>query len=104
MAQLEALIDAATHLVETKRLVDKIEYDISVLKKRLDIHDGEANGSVMEIDGSQTGADAEGETEDEAGGAESIVSARSTSGGRGSRKQVCDVSSNLTWLLKLRFR
>ena len=96
MAQLEALIDAATQLVETKRLVDKIEYDIAVLKKRLDIHDdGDANESVMEIEDSQTGADAEGETEDEAGGAESIVSVRSTSG-RGSRKQVRGFSSTLT--------
>jgi hypothetical protein len=78
-------------LVETKRLVDKTEYDISVLKKRLEMHDddgnGDANGSAMDVEDSQTGADAEGETEDEAGRAESVVSVRTTSG-RGSRKQV----------------
>jgi len=90
VAQLEALIDATTHLVETKRLVDKTEYDISVLRKRLELHDedgnGDASGSVMEIEDSQTGADAEGETEDETGGgAESVVSVRS---GRGNRKKV----------------
>jgi DNA methyltransferase 1-associated protein 1 len=92
VAQLEALIEATTHLVETKRLVDKIEYDISVLKKRMELHEdedgnGDAIGSAMEIEDSQTGVDAEGETEDETGGAESVVSARSTSG-RASRKQV----------------
>ena len=78
--------------------MDKTEYDISVLKKRLEIHDGDgngdANGSVMEIEDPQTGADAEGETEDETGGAESVVSVRST--GRGNRKKVREFS----WLVK----
>lgn len=100
VAQLEALIDATTHLVETKRLVDKTEYDISVLKKRMEIHDaedgnGDANRSAMEIEDSQTGADAEGETEDETGGAESVISVRSTSV-RVNRKQVREFSSSGT--------
>jgi hypothetical protein len=85
--------------------VDKTEYDISVLKKRLEIHDedgnGDANGSVMEIEDSQTGADAEGETEDETGGAESVVSVRS---GRGNRKKVREFFGSLSQCVKLRDR
>jgi len=99
VAHLEALIDATTHLVETKRLADKADYDIMVLKKRLEIREdeeeggpkmeGASGGDAMEVDDSQTGADAEGETEDDTGRAGSVVSARSINGvGRGNRKHV----------------
>lgn len=98
VGQLEALIDATTHLVETKRLVDKADYDIMVLKKRLEIREDEeggpkmeggSGGDAMEVDDSQTGADAEGETEDDTGRAESVVSVRSINGVvRGNRKHV----------------
>lgn len=84
MAQLEALIDLTTQLLETKRLAEKMEHDIAVLKNRMEIRGEEGNaetkmeeGDTMDVDDSQTGADAEGETEDDTGRAESVVSARS---------------------------
>jgi len=92
MAQLEALIDLTAQLLETKRLVEKVEHDVAVLRNRVELRDEEdtleakmEGVDTMDVD-SQTGADAEGETEDDTGRAESVISARS---GRGvHRKQV----------------
>ena len=87
-AQLESLLDAATALVETKKLVDKVEQDIRIMKARLgeqepgggedDAGTGDAAPTPMDVD---DGNDAEGEVD---GRAQSIVSTRSTR----SRKQV----------------
>lgn len=87
-AQLESLLDAATALVETKKVVDKVEQDIRIMKARLgeqepgggedDAGTGDAAPTPMDVD---DGNDAEGEVD---GRAQSIVSTRSTR----SRKQV----------------
>lgn len=88
--RLEALLEATTSLVETKRVVDKVEYDIQVLKNRLGLReqsqsvDGETKmegGDPMDVNSSQVG-DAENEGED--GRGQSVISVRS---GR-SRKHV----------------
>ncbi|KAF8914172.1 hypothetical protein CPB84DRAFT_1758608 [Gymnopilus junonius] len=83
--RLEALMEATTSLVETKRVVDKVDYDIQVLKTRLGLREqshsangGEAKiegGDSMDIDNSQVG-DAENE-EGEGGRGQSVVSVRS---------------------------
>jgi hypothetical protein len=96
-AQLEALLEATTALVELKKLVDKVEYDIGVLKARLgsrvnegadatQANDDNKDGSAMEID---QAAERKG-TEGDGGRALSVVSTRSGL----SRKQVrvCFVS------------
>ncbi|KAF9534718.1 hypothetical protein CPB83DRAFT_842813 [Crepidotus variabilis] len=100
-AQLESLLDVTTHLVETKRLVDKADYDISVLKKRMEIRegsqvDGGGDGEDgMDIDGSQAGVDAEGETEEgDDGRAVSVMSGRSgRAGGRKHGRRSMSISS-----------
>jgi hypothetical protein len=87
-AQLELLLEATSTLVETKKLVDKIEYDIQVLKTRIgnkgsegaDIAMGDPD--PMDIDERIVVGDGDGEADD--GRAQSVVSTRS---GR-SRKQV----------------
>ena len=81
-AQLESLLDAATALVETKKVVDKVEQDIRIMKARLGEQDpggredgadtGDAAPTPMDVD---DGNDAEGEID---GRAQSIVSTRST--------------------------
>lgn len=93
IAALESLIDAASALVETKKLVDKVDADIRVARIRLGKEVSEApEGSAhagpskdqsmpprtpMEVDGSTAGdADAEGEPDDER--AQSVISVRST--------------------------
>jgi len=79
-SQLESVLDATTALIETKKLVDRVEQDIRVLKARLGIResqsiDREGKGSTpMDIDESKEDKDAEGEIEERA---QSIVSARS---------------------------
>jgi len=88
VAQLEALLDATTHLIEAKRQVDKVDYDIQVLKNRLGLREqsqsGEGReGDAMDLDDVQTIGDGE-EPEGEDGRGQSVMSARS---GR-SRKQV----------------
>lgn len=107
-AQLESLLDATSALVETKKVVDKVEQDIRVLNTRL----GRRISEPAEADGDGDGeADADGETntgtgtaaaptpmnvddggdgEGDNGRAQSVVSTRS---GR-SRKQVCIVLSH----------
>ncbi|KAG8218672.1 hypothetical protein J3R82DRAFT_4338 [Butyriboletus roseoflavus] len=85
-SQLESLLDATTALIETKKVVDRVDQDIRVLKARLGIRESESadrdgkESTPMDVDESKEDKDAEGEVE---GRAESIVSARS---GR-SRKQ-----------------
>lgn len=77
-AQLESLLDATSALVETKKVVDKVEYDIKILKARLGIRGSEGaeeGGDGMEVDEGGDGDD---------GRAQSVVSTRS---GR-SRKHV----------------
>ncbi|KAG1752622.1 uncharacterized protein EDB91DRAFT_1103565 [Suillus paluster] len=86
-AQLDSLIEATTSLIDTKKIVDRVEQDIRVLRVRLGRasegaeEDGK-EGTPMEVDGG-TGADADAEGEVD-GRAQSILSTRS---GRG-RKQV----------------
>ncbi|KAJ6598891.1 hypothetical protein DFH09DRAFT_17877 [Mycena vulgaris] len=86
---LEALLDATASLVDTKKVVDKVEYDIEVLRSRLGmqgsapkVEEGDGSADAMEVD---DGNDAEGEAdgEGEDGRAQSVVSTRSAR----SRKQ-----------------
>lgn len=83
-SQLESLLDATTALIETKKVVDRVEQDIRVLKARLGIRESESadrdpkESTPMDVDESKE------DTAGEAERAQSIVSARS---GRG-RKQV----------------
>jgi DNA methyltransferase 1-associated protein 1 len=104
-ARLEKLLDAATQLVETKKIVDKIDQDIKVMKARLGMRVSEASeGAANNVgegsgpmesagageedgeDGTPMDVDAEGEPDDE--GAPSVISTRS---GR-SRRNVSAVS------------
>jgi len=88
-AQLESLLEAATALVETKKVVDKVEQDIRVMKARLGqresegVEDGKGTGyaapTPMDVD---DGNDAEGDIE---GRAQSVVSTRSTRSARSRR-------------------
>lgn len=87
-AQLESLLDATTALIETKKVVDKVEQDIRVLKARLGIRESESvdrdakESTPMDVDECKEDRDVDA---DAGGRAESVVSGRS---GR-SRKQVC---------------
>jgi DNA methyltransferase 1-associated protein 1 len=89
-AQLESLLDATSVLVDTKRQVDKIEYDINVLKTRLGMRESSAAADeggihmseVMDVDENNEGND--GDTTND-GRAQSVVSTRSAR----SRKHVC---------------
>lgn len=80
VAQLESLLEATMALIEMKRVVDKVDYDIEVLRTQLGLIESEnLRTERMDIDENivdETGND---------GRAQSISSARS---GRGSRKQV----------------
>ncbi|PCH40988.1 hypothetical protein WOLCODRAFT_137117 [Wolfiporia cocos MD-104 SS10] len=81
-AQLESLLETASALVETKKVVDKVEHDIRVLKERMGMgeRDSEAEDGEAQTPGDEG---AEGEME---GRAQSVVSTRSTRSVR-SRKQ-----------------
>lgn len=72
-------------LIEMKRVVDKVDYDIQVLKSQLGMKEeqegDDAQGDTMDVDGGMV----EGEAGED-GRSQSVVSARS---GRGSRRQVC---------------
>lgn len=81
-AHLESILEATTALVETKRVADKVDYDIQVLKNRLGMRtslgaDGDnensGNGSTMDVDETER---VEGEAEGD-GRAQSVVSTRS---------------------------
>jgi hypothetical protein len=84
VTQLESLIEATMALIEMKRIVDKVDYDIQVLRARLGLKE-EQEGEEVKVEGMDVDESmAEGEP-DEDGRAQSVASARS---GRGSRKQV----------------
>lgn len=93
-ARLESLIEASTVLVDTKKVVDRVEQDIRVLKVRLGrqsegLDEDGKEGTPMEVDrGAGVDGDVEYKVDDRA---QSIVSTRS---GRG-RKQVCHFSNIL---------
>jgi len=67
VAQFESLLDTATALIETKRLIDKSDYDIKVLRNRLGLREksqsvGDArtkieNDDTMDIDYTQVDGD-----------------------------------------------
>jgi DNA methyltransferase 1-associated protein 1 len=100
IGHLEALLEATCALIETKKLVDKVDTDIRILRTRIDSRlnppaEKEASGdtakegdvpteNAMDVDAEDNGdKDAEGEPDDEEK-APSVVSARN---GR-NRKQV----------------
>ncbi|KAF8450496.1 hypothetical protein L210DRAFT_956608 [Boletus edulis BED1] len=80
-SQLESLLDATTALIETKKIVDRVEQDIRVLKARLGIRESESadrdpkESTPMDVDLSKEDRDGEG-----GGRAQSVI--------RG-RKQLC---------------
>ena len=78
---VENLLEAATALVETKKVVDKVEQDIRIMKARLgeqesgggeEAEAGDTAPTPMDVDDNN---DAEGEVD---GRAQSVVSTRST--------------------------
>ncbi|KAF8842735.1 hypothetical protein BDN67DRAFT_947157 [Paxillus ammoniavirescens] len=89
-AQLESLLDATTALVETKKVVDRVEQDIRVLKARLGMResqsvDGDGKESTpMDLDESKDD-DKDGEVD---GRFQSVVSARSGRGRKQSHRSV----------------
>ncbi|KAG6895413.1 hypothetical protein C0992_001375 [Termitomyces sp. T32_za158] len=76
LSQLESLLDATAALIETKRLVDKVEYDIRLLKGRLGMR--ESQGAEREPTGDHMDVDEpnDGEIIGEDGRAQSVVSTR----------------------------
>ncbi|KAJ7240312.1 hypothetical protein B0H12DRAFT_1024723 [Mycena haematopus] len=100
VALLEGLLDATAALVDTKKVVDKVEFDIQVLKNRLGMQGAaaeEGNGGMegMEMDDGNDAdgdADGEGDGDGEDGRAQSVVSTRSAR----SRKHV-----RILFILKL---
>ncbi|KAF8204707.1 hypothetical protein BJ912DRAFT_939101 [Pholiota molesta] len=84
-ASLEGLLEATTALVETKRVADKVDYDIGVLKNRLAMRE---QSQSAEVDDAQHGADGEGETEGEDGRAQSVMSTRSARSRKHPRRSV----------------
>jgi len=100
VAQFESLLDATTALIETKRLIDKADYDIKVLRNRLELReksqsvDGETkteSNDAIGVDYTQGDGDGDIEEGDDGRG-QSVVSTKS---GR-NRKHVSD-PSNLIW-------
>lgn len=95
VAHLESLLEATMALIEMKRVVDKVDYDIQVLRSQLGIREGQEGGNDAKGDENDPGESmAEGETGED-GRAQSVASARS---GRGSRKQV---SLSSVWVFLL---
>ncbi|KAJ7498745.1 hypothetical protein FB451DRAFT_8701 [Mycena latifolia] len=95
IALLEALMDATASLVETKKVVDKAEYDIQVLKARLGMQgpakveevDGTADGMDVD-DGNDAEGEVDGEGEGEDGRAQSVVSTRSARSRKHTRRSM----------------
>ncbi|KIM46378.1 hypothetical protein M413DRAFT_312999 [Hebeloma cylindrosporum] len=88
VAQLDAMLEAMLALLETKRLVEKAEYDIQVLKKRLGLREqstADGEGSILGIEGGESthvdyapkGGDIVDETPGENGRSQSVLSVRS---------------------------
>ena len=98
LAQYEMLIEAATALVETKKIVDRVEQEIRVARARLDMRASASDGGIGG-DGGGSGAQTPMDVDEEPGSrsqsrgqeggtrAQSVVSTRSGRSGR-SRKQV----------------
>jgi hypothetical protein len=107
VALLEGLLDATASLVDTKKVVDKVEFDIQVLKNRLGMQgaakteetDGGMDGMDVD-DGNDADGDADGDGEGEDGRAQSVVSTRSAR----SRKHVRMLSVSAALLLIPRTR
>ncbi|KAG1907017.1 uncharacterized protein F5891DRAFT_940074 [Suillus fuscotomentosus] len=85
-ARLESLIEATTALIDTKKVVDRVEQDIRVLRIRLGraIDGGAGAGADIDAD-ADADADAEGEID---GRAQSILSIRSGRGRKQSRRSM----------------
>ncbi|KIL70187.1 hypothetical protein M378DRAFT_183754 [Amanita muscaria Koide BX008] len=68
-AQLEQLVEATTTLIDTKRMVDKVDYDIKVLKTRLGLREGqgdeEEEAGNHGLGPSEAGMEVDGENEPE---------------------------------------
>ncbi|KAI0732868.1 hypothetical protein C8Q72DRAFT_815288 [Fomitopsis betulina] len=103
--QLENLLDTATALVETKKVVDKVEQDIRIMKARLGEQEpggedgaetGDAAPTPMDVD---DGNDVEGDP-DGHGRAQSVVSTRSTRSRRQSRRSMSISSVDTSGALK----
>ncbi|KAF9453035.1 hypothetical protein P691DRAFT_659353 [Macrolepiota fuliginosa MF-IS2] len=84
VAQLESLLEATMALIEMKRVVDKVDYDIQVLRSRLGLKEGQEGGEDIKGDGMDVEEGPVDSGAGENGRAQSVVSARSA---RGSRKQ-----------------
>ncbi|KAF5387728.1 hypothetical protein D9615_000555 [Tricholomella constricta] len=88
--QLESLLEATTALVETKRVVDKVDYDIRVLKSRLGMREsqgaeGRPGGTeAMDVDEGHDGAEVVGED----GRAQSVLSTRSARSRKHTRRSM----------------
>lgn len=103
VAQLDAMLEAMLALLETKRLVEKAEYDIQVLKKRLGLREQSTGKGIPETDGGDSmhvdyahkGGDVVGETPGENERSQSVLSVRSAR----SRKHVSTMSALTTWSL-----
>ncbi len=96
VVKLTALVDSAIQLLEVKKVLDKTEYDIKVLKERL----GMRESTVVEGDDSASVADGASDivmldegAVDELGRSQSVVSTRSTR----SRKQVSSAFLRLAY-------
>ncbi|KAJ7094600.1 hypothetical protein B0H15DRAFT_129797 [Mycena belliarum] len=95
VALLEGLLDATASLVEMKKVVDKADYDIQVLKARLGMagpaNEAEGTADAMDVDdGNDADGDAEGEGdgEGEDGRAQSVVSTRSARSRKHTRRSM----------------
>ncbi|KAJ7929948.1 hypothetical protein B0H13DRAFT_2309998 [Mycena leptocephala] len=95
VALLEQLLDATSSLVDTKKIVDKVEFDIQVLKNRLGMQGAtkaeETDGGVdaMDVDdGNDADGDADGDGEGDDGRAQSIVSTRSARSRKHTRRSL----------------
>ncbi|KAF4601990.1 swr complex subunit [Pleurotus pulmonarius] len=112
-ARLEGLMESISALVESKKILDKLEYDIQVAKKRLGIRNSEDReggggggkgkgvsvGSAMDVDEGDADADAEAEEESVRDGrAQSIVSTKSARSRRPTRRSmsISSVDTNAT--------
>ncbi|KAJ4478313.1 hypothetical protein J3R30DRAFT_3657575 [Lentinula aciculospora] len=93
---LESVIDAATNLVELKKVLDKVNLDIEILKNRLDLRedggDGASVGDAMDIEDRGETAEPEGENER----SQSVMSARSTRSRKHTRRSMSISSVDTT--------
>lgn len=103
VALLEGLLDATTALVETKKVVDKVEFDIQVLKNRLGMQgatkteETEVGVDAMDVDDANDADGDADEGEGEDGRAQSVVSTRSARSRKHVRTLFVLSSMLLTW-------